>query len=99
MPDLGEEVYSIAAPLGFGGDGAALHFDGQFSGCDDYACYFTIPAAGGSSGSLILNGRGEIVGMTQMAAHRMQSLSIGVGVEELREFLTRAEEELDADLL
>jgi len=99
MPELGDEIYSIAAPLGFGGNGAALHFNGQFSGCDGSHCYFTIPAAGGSSGSLILNGKGEVVGMTQMAAHRMQNVAFGVGAAQIRDFLTRAEEELDADLL
>ena len=99
MPDIGDSVYSIASPLGMGGNSSALHFDGQYSGCDGFTCYFTIPAAPGSSGSLILNSRGEIVGMTQMATHYMQNVAMGVGVTAIRTFLTRAESELGVDLL
>ena len=45
------------------------------------------------------NADGEIVGMTQMAAARMNTLAIGVGVYRIRDFLTRAEEELEAQIL
>ena len=99
MPDIGDRVYTIASPLGLGGNSAAPHFSGLFSGCDSFTCYFSIPAAPGSSGSLILNERGEIVGMTQMATHYMQNIGMGVGAHSIRRFLTRAESELGADLL
>jgi len=99
MPGIGDQVHSIASPLGIGGNSAAPHFNGQFSGCDGFTCYFTLPAAPGSSGSLILNDRGEIVGMTQMATHYMQNIAMGVGVTAIRTFLTRAESELGVDLL
>lgn len=99
MPDIGDTVYSVASPLGIGGNSAVPHFNGQYSGCDGFTCYFTLPAAPGSSGSLILNGRGEIVGMTQMATHYMQDVAMGVGVYSIRRFLTRAESELEIDLL
>ena len=99
MPDIGDTVYSVASPLGIGGNSAAPHFNGQYSGCDGFTCYFTLPAAPGSSGSLILNGRGEIVGMTQMATHYMQDVAMGVGAYSIRRFLTRAESELGIDLL
>ena len=99
MPDIGEEVNVVSAPLGIGGGGVALHFDGKFSGCAEGNCFFTVPAAPGASGSLILNEDGEIVGMTQLAAHSLQNLTMGVGVWEIRKFLTTAEEELEIDLL
>jgi hypothetical protein len=99
MPDIGEDVHTVSAPLGIGGNGIALHYDGKFSGCQGINCFFTIPATNGSSGSLILNSDGEIVGMTQMAAARMNTLAIGVGVYRIRDFLTRAEEELEAQIL
>jgi len=99
MPDIGDRVYTISSPLGIGGNSAAPHFSGLFSGCDSFTCYFSIPAAPGSSGSLILNERGEIVGMTQMATHYMQNIGMGVGAHDIRKFLTRAESELGVDLL
>ncbi len=99
MPKIGDQVHSIASPLGIGGNSSAPHFNGQFSGCDGFTCYFTIPAAPGSSGSLILDDRGEIVGMTQMATHYMQNVAMGVGAYAIRRFLTRAESELGIDLL
>ena len=99
MPDIGDQVHTIASPVGLGGNGAAPHFSGIFSGCDSFTCYFGIPAAPGSSGSLILNDMGEIVGMTQMATHYMQSVGMGVGAHSIRRFLTRAESELGVDLL
>lgn len=99
MPDIGEEVNVVSAPLGIGGGGVSLHFDGKFSGCASGNCFFTVPAAPGASGSLILNEDGEVVGMTQLAAHNLQNLTMGVGVWEIRRFLTTAEEELGIDLL
>lgn len=99
MPDIGDKVYTIASPVGLGGNNAAPHFSGLFSGCDQFTCYFSIPAAPGSSGSLILNDMGEIVGMTQMASHYMQNIGMGVGAYSIRRFLTRAESELGIDLL
>mgnify|MGYP003652585163 FL=1 len=99
MPNIGDTVHTIAAPLGIGGNNAVPHFNGLFSGCDDFTCYFALPAAPGSSGSLILNDNGEIVGMTQMATHNMQNIGMGVGAYSIRRFLTRAELELAVDLL
>ena len=99
MPEIGEDVNVVSAPLGIGGGGIALHFDGKFSGCRSGTCFFTVPAAPGASGSLILNENGEVVGMTQMAAHNLQNLTMGVGVAEIRSFLTTAESELEIDLL
>ena len=100
MPQMGEDVFAISEPLGIGPDGTALHFTGKFSGCDnDGICYFSIPATFGSSGSVILNDNGEMVGMIQKAVMMLQVMSIGVGAEDIDKFLYKAELKLEIDLL
>ena len=100
MPKMGDDVFTISEPLGIGPDGTALHFTGKFSGCDnDGVCYFSIPATFGSSGSIILNSSGEMVGMIQKAVMMLQVMSIGVGAEDIDKFLYKAELKLEIDLL
>ena len=100
MPEEGESVYVISAPSGISGPNFALHFEGRFSGCVDATrCYFSIPATFGSSGSVILNKRGQMIGMIQMASPSMHFLSIGVGNAPLFYFLNNASEELGIDFL
>ena len=99
MPQMGEDVFAISEPLGIGPDGTALHFTGKFSGCDhDGICYFSIPATFGSSGSIILNKRGEMVGMIQQAIMMLQVMSIGVGADDIDKFIYKAEIKLEINL-
>lgn len=99
MPTMGEKTFAMSAPLGISSPGMVLHFSGIFSGCDSFgSCFFTIPSTFGSSGSLILNKNNEIVGMIQMASPEFYSLSIGVGVDDIKKFIKSAEEELEISL-
>ena len=100
MPRMGEKVFAIAAPMGLSYEGVALHFEGLFSGCTrEMLCYFTIPATGGSSGSLVYNQDGKVISMIQMAMPQFYSLSMGVGIDEIREFLKESGEILNIDLI
>ena len=91
MPKIGENVYAISAPHGFQESGVSFHFTGAFSGCSNLGnCFFTIPSATGSSGSLIIDKRGEIVGMIQMTIIGFENISIGSGVSSIRLFLEEA---------
>jgi len=88
MPEVGDTIYAISAPYGIRERGVSLHFDGIFSGCDVAdMCYYTIPAAGGSSGSLVFDSKGRIVGMIQMTTVGFNAVSLGVGVDTIRQFL------------
>lgn len=99
-PDLGEEIYSISAPLGIHDEDVYLHFFGKFSGCNSRdVCFYTIPAAPGSSGSLVLNQHNRIIGMIQMTAIGFNSMSMGVGVKTIKEFLENAEQETGIDFI
>ena len=88
MPKIGEKVYTVAAPLGLHGKHFRLHFEGQYAGCDHIiGCLYTIPATFGSSGSLVLNKRGELISVISVAIFPFQEVAGGASVEEIREFL------------
>ena len=100
FPVPGDKVTAISAPHGIHDRNVSLHFSGIFSGCDyNDICFYTIPAAPGSSGSLILNTEGKIVGMIQMTSSGFGSLSIGVGLTSIRKFLLSAENHLSVELM
>tara|TARA_B100000886_G_scaffold260597_1_gene185482 strand:+ start:11419 stop:12153 length:735 start_codon:yes stop_codon:yes gene_type:complete len=63
-PKVGEELYYVGAPMGIYHPPTVPIFKGIFSGViDDSSSMITAPAAGGSSGSAVLNYRNEIVGI------------------------------------
>ena len=92
MPKIGDDVYTISAPLGVSTYKTRLHFQGKFSGCDPenffHFCYYTIPAIYGSSGSSILNKDGELIGIISIAMVDFNSVSGGAGIQEIKEFLS-----------
>jgi len=99
MPEIGEKVFAIAAPKGYSDEGMSLHFDGNFSGCDNEGkCYFVMNSYFGSSGGVILNSDGEIVSMIQMADIQLGFITIGPNVSEIKRFLDSASGELNLDL-
>ena len=101
LPEIGEKVYTVAAPMGVFTPNVRHHFTGYFSGCDDYFdygisfCFYTIPASEGSSGSLVLNKKGEIVGMIQMSLEGFNNLSIGVESYKMYSFLKETGSEIN----
>jgi hypothetical protein len=89
MPLVGEEVYAISAPLGVTSSEMRLHFDGRFGGCEpiEDMCIFTLPSTFGSSGSLVFNKKGEIIGMVQLSLNGFEHAAAGFGLKSIRNFL------------
>ena len=63
-PSRGDKVYTLAAPRGIWSPRMTPIFDGYYAGKKDGWDAYTIPVAGGSSGSPILNENGVVIGMT-----------------------------------
>jgi len=99
MPELGDQTITISSPLGVAQKNINMHFSGIFSGCNYPECFFTIPAISGSSGSLILNSKNEVIGLTQSALIGFPNLTIGLGIYDIRKFLYEFQEESDIDLI
>jgi len=93
IPKLGETLYSISAPLSMSSKTTRFHFNGAFAGCDNKHlthldfCYFSIPAAPGSSGSAVFNKYGELVSLISINLGPFHEISAGPRQYFLRKIL------------
>ena len=93
-PEMGEMLYVQSAPHGIYGKEIRINFTGRFSGCTMMFCFFTIPAAEGSSGSSVINSRGEIVSIITAVIVDFENISIGPTLEQLHNFMERYDEKI-----
>ncbi len=89
-PPIGTAVQNMAAPLGIWAPGMTLRFDGSYAGNDShndqkYSIY-TIPVAGGSSGSPVLY-NGEIISIIVMSHRGFNHMAIGVRLENIQKIM------------
>jgi S1-C subfamily serine protease len=88
---LGEKVYNLAAPKGIFNKGMVLIFEGFFSGTSPHGSdIYSIPTKPGSSGSSILNRRGEIVGILFAGFPQMENIAVVVPLCAIERFLKDA---------
>lgn len=87
-PGLPERVYTYGAPLAIHHPGVILLFSGFTAGTleqsDRYVNFYTLVARPGSSGSSILNNKGEIVGLIHTAITKLESVSIGSSLKSIQ---------------
>jgi S1-C subfamily serine protease len=86
----GERVYNISAPKGVFEPWNVLIFDGFYTGLtysQNSSMMFSIYAEQGSSGSAVINEKGEIVSIIHSTLTLVDNVSIGANIEEIREFL------------
>jgi hypothetical protein len=81
-PNIGDSVYSIAAPQSVASHKTRFHFHGSFAGCDDSMidmpfCFYSLPAAPGSSGSGIFNVDGDLIGILSISITGFENISGG----------------------
>jgi S1-C subfamily serine protease len=87
-PKQGSKVYAVAAPFGIFEPGLVLGFDGYVSGIDaDGDILTTIPTRPGSSGSAILDRKGNVCGITHSAISQFESLGIGTPIEKVHSLI------------
>ena len=99
LPRMGEKVYNPAAPRGIFGPGMLLMFDGYYAGIgfNNYM-FFSLPTKPGSSGSPILNEKGELVSMIFAGFPAMENIGLGSNLGAIRSFVrdTTVSAEMDS---
>ena len=85
--EYGERVFNLAAPMGIIEEGMVPIFEGRYFGKHDGNAFFGMPAIGGSSGSPIVNFKGELVGMVHSVHYRFHHITLSATYQRLWNFL------------
>tara|TARA_R110000824_G_scaffold5670_2_gene26029 strand:- start:8157 stop:8840 length:684 start_codon:yes stop_codon:yes gene_type:complete len=86
-PEIGDMSYNIAAPAGFFDKNMIPLFQGRYSGRHGKHDIYTIPATGGSSGSPIVNKKGQLIGMVFAVHRRFSHISFSPTTKDLYDFI------------
>jgi len=86
-PSPGDRVYNTAAPLGIFAVGMAPLQEGIFNGEAKNKAFYSVPAIGGSSGSPIMNHKGELIGMIHSTYRSFNHLSLSPTYKDLSGFI------------
>ena len=87
IPSYGEIIYNLAAPMGIIEEDMVPAFQGQYFGMHDGDAYYSLPAIGGSSGSPIVNSKGELIGMVHSVHYRFHHITLSATYQRLWNFL------------
>ena len=85
--DTSEEITNIAATQGVFGENMVMYYDGRYSGESEDAAIYSIPAAGGSSGSPILRKDGTVIGVVSAVNRNFNHITISPKLFQIRLFL------------
>jgi S1-C subfamily serine protease len=88
-PEEGDKVINIASPFGIHYDNVVPIFEGRYIGKVGFRDFYTIPAAPGSSGSMIINENGELVGLLHSVFIGMNQIVVSVNYLELKQFIQK----------
>jgi len=87
-PEIGDKIYSFGAPSGLFSVGMIPIVSGYFSGnISGQLGAYTIPSAGGSSGSPLLNTEGKVVGMIHSVHTKYSHFSLSPDFWSLNKFV------------
>jgi len=75
-PEVGDRIFNIAAPRGIFAKNFALIYEGYYAGKMEGKAWYSNFATRGSSGSMILNNRGELIGIV---THAMPDVTLAIG--------------------
>ena len=87
-PQQGSKVFMAGYPLGVYHPEYLHFFEGYYSGIDYGGnSIWTFPAAPGSSGGVVVNKKGEVIGVVSAIYHDFKHLTIGPGTDQIKMFL------------
>ena len=90
-PQIGDKIYTAGYPAGLYQTGYMHFFDGYFSGSKaDNVAIWTFPATHGSSGSLVINKNGKIIGIISSVLVEFHHLVMGPSLVSVKEFLHKS---------
>ena len=88
-PVPGDKVYNIASPYGIHYPNVVPIFEGRYIGSRGHKGFFTFDAGPGSSGSMILNEDGELIGLLHSVYRTMHQIVVSVDYESMIQFINR----------
>jgi len=86
-PKPGEKVYNIAAPRGIWQPHMVPLFEGMYDGSSGKYAFYSLPANPGSSGSMILNVKGELIGVLHSVYIRFPQIALSSRHGKLLDFI------------
>jgi len=89
-PKPGAKLFNIAAPAGIFNINMVPILEGRYNGLSFAgSAIYSIPAAGGSSGSMVLNYNFELVGLIHSLHIRFPTVTVGPSYEVISEFIRK----------
>jgi S1-C subfamily serine protease len=86
-PKPGDKVYNLAAPMGIVGPNMVPILEGRFNGNLNGEAYYSLLAAPGSSGSMIVNNRGKLIGMVHSVFTHFPVMTMATKYDNLKNFI------------
>tara|TARA_R100000657_G_C4631230_1_gene79159 strand:+ start:88 stop:834 length:747 start_codon:yes stop_codon:yes gene_type:complete len=86
-PEYAEITYNLAAPLGIIDRQMVPTYQGFFFGNSEDRAFYSLSVAQGSSGSPVVNIRGELIGMIHSVHYRFHHISLSATYQQLWNFL------------
>ena len=88
-PEPGDRIYNIAAPIAIFRPNMVPVLEGRFNGETQGLAWYTLPAAPGSSGSMIVNENGELVGLVHSVFVRFPVITLATTHADLIAFIKK----------
>jgi S1-C subfamily serine protease len=88
-PVEGDKIYNIASPYGIRHPNVVPIFEGRYIGERGFNGFYTFEAGPGSSGSMILNEEGELIGLLHSVYRDMHSVVVSVRYDSLMQFIRK----------